>query len=152
VEEEGTVLLVGEDDAFGMYSEFLRMQGLSASVSRSPGDAILAIPEAPPDVVVTELAFGGHTRTGCQFISAVRQEPATKDTVILVVSGSVRSKHRQLARQCGADRYFPKPLSPSALLEEVLEAIRFRREQRRPPWNAPLPTGDRHRHRRPRRS
>jgi hypothetical protein len=96
-------------------------------------------------VVVTELVFGGRTRTRCQFISAVRQEPATRDTIILVVSGYVRAEDRQLARQCGADRFFPKPLLPGALLGEVLDAITCRLEQRRPPWNAPLPTGDRRR-------
>jgi CheY-like chemotaxis protein len=147
-----SVLLVGEDDAFEMYGEFLRAHGLAAAVWRSPGDAILAIPDCRPDVVVTELVFAGHTRGGCQFISALRQEPVTQDTIILVVSGYVRSEDRQLARQCGADRFFPKPLLPGALLGEVLDAITCRREHRRPPWNAPLPSGDRRRGTRRRRS
>jgi CheY-like chemotaxis protein len=145
VEQPGSVLLVGEDDAFEMYGEFLRAHGLSVTVQGSSGDAILAIPDSRPDVVVTELVFGGRTRAGCQFISAVRQEPVTHDTIILVVSGYVRAADRQLARQCGADRFFPKPLLPGALLGEVLDAIRDRREQRRPPWIAPLPAGDRRR-------
>jgi CheY-like chemotaxis protein len=152
VDQAGSVLLVGEDDAFEMYGEFLRAHGLAATVWRSPADAILAIPDCRPDVVVTELVFDGRTRAGCQFISAVRQEPVTRDTIILVVSGYVRSEDRQLARQCGADRFFPKPLLPAALLGEVLDAITYRREQRRPAWNAPLPTGDRRSGTRRRRS
>jgi CheY-like chemotaxis protein len=143
VAQAGSVLLVGEDDAFEMYAEFLRAQGLSATLRRSPGDAILEIPGTQPDVIVTELVFGGRTRSGCQFISAVRQEPVTHDTIVLVVSGYVRSEDRQLARQCGADRFFPKPLLPGALLEEVAHALTCRREHHRPTWNAPLPTGDR---------
>ena len=128
-----------------MYGEFLRDQGLTATVRRSPADAILVIPTTRPDVVVTELVFEGGTRIGCQFISAIRQEPATRGTIILVVSGYVRAVDRQQARQCGADRFFPKPLLPGALLGEVLDAITCRLEQRRPPWNATLPTGDRRR-------
>jgi len=143
--QAGSALVVGEDDAFEMYGEFLSANGLSVTVRRSPGDAILAIPDSRPDVVVTELVFGGRTRVGSQFISAVRQEPLTHDTIILVVSGYVRAEDRQLARQCGADRFFPKPLLPGALLGEVLDAIGHRREQRRPPWNAPLPADDRRR-------
>jgi CheY-like chemotaxis protein len=151
VDQKGAVLLVGEDDAFEMYAEFLRIQGLFATVSRSPGDAILAMPDTRPDVVVTELVFGGHTRAGCQFISAVRQDPVTQDTIILVVSGYVRSEDRQLARQCGADRFFPKPLLPGALLDEVRHGITCRRDHRRPRWNAPWPSGERRRHSRRRR-
>jgi CheY-like chemotaxis protein len=152
VEQPGSVLLVGDDHTFEMYGESLIAHGLAVTVCRSPGDAILAIPDSRPDVVVTELGFGGRTRVGCQFISAVRQEVLTQDTIILVVSGYVRAADRRLARQCGADRFFPTPLLPGALLGEVLDAIRHRREQRRPTWNAPLPTADRRRRSRRRRS
>jgi CheY-like chemotaxis protein len=152
VEQAGSVLLVGEDDAFDMYGEFLRAHGLLPTVRRSPGDAILEIAVTPPDVVVTELVFGGRTGTGCEFISAIRQDSATRDSIILVVSGYVRAQDRQLARQCGADRFFAKPLLPLALLDEVLNGLTCRRERRRPTWNASLPTGDRRRRARRRRS
>jgi CheY-like chemotaxis protein len=148
VEQSGSVLLVGENDVFKTYADFLQTHGLVATVARSPGDALLEVVEAPPDVVVTDIAFGGQTRAGCRFITAVRQEPLTHDTIIIVVSRSGRRAARQLARQCGADWFFSKPLLPEALLEEVLDAIAHRREQRRPEWNGPTRTGERRRLRR----
>jgi CheY-like chemotaxis protein len=148
VEQGGSVLLIGEDEIFGMYADVVRQSGLRATVHRSPGDAILEVPDVRPDVIVTELAFGGQTRIGCHFISAMRQDPATADSIILVVSGHARRADQQRARQCGADRFFAKPLLPEALLQEVVNAVRCRREHRRPDWNRPPPTGDRRRSRR----
>ena len=97
--------------------------------------------------------FGGRPATGCQFISAIRQDSATRDSIILVVSGYVRElKIGSSRRQCGADRFSAKPLLPLALLDEVLNGLTCRRERRRPTWNASLPTGDCRRLARRRRS
>jgi hypothetical protein len=68
VEQTGSVLLVGEDDAFEMYGEFLCAHGLTATVRRSPADAMLAIATTRPDVVVTELVFRAQIRVVGQLV------------------------------------------------------------------------------------
>jgi CheY-like chemotaxis protein len=139
----GSVLLVGEDDAFDMYAEFLRAHDFSTAVRHSPDAAIADLAEVQAAVVVTELVFGGSTRRGYEFITALRQHPASRETVIIVVSGYGREQDRDRARQGGADRFFMKPFLPDALLEEVQHAAECRREGRRPDWNGAPTTGDR---------
>ena len=139
------VLLVGEDDAFDMYAEFLRAHGFSTTVRHSPEAAVDDLAQLQPAVVVTELAFGRSTRRGCEFIEALRQHPTGRLTAIIVVSGYVREEDREQARRCGADRFFMKPLLPDALLAEVQEAAVCYGENRRLDWNGTPPQGDRRR-------
>jgi DNA-binding response OmpR family regulator len=138
-----SVLLVGEDDAFDMYAEFLRAHDFSTTVRHSPSAAIADLAEVQPAVAVTELVFERSTSRGCDFITALRQHSASRETVIIVVSGYGREQDRQMARECGADRFFMKPLLPDALLEQVQHAALCRREGRRPDWNGPATAGDR---------
>jgi two-component system cell cycle response regulator DivK len=143
VSTAGSVLLVGEDDAFDMYAEFLRAHDFSTTVKQSPDLAIEDLAQVHPAVVVTDFVFGRSTRRGCDFIAALREHPVSREIPIIVVSGYVRDEDRQQARQCGADRFFMKPWLPDALLEEVQHAALCHREGRRPTWNGPPITRDR---------
>jgi hypothetical protein len=73
------ILLVGEDDAFPMYAEYLRHRGLDVAVHTSPGEALTELVQLSPAVIVTELAFGQDPQRGCEFIAAVRQQPSSRN-------------------------------------------------------------------------
>jgi ActR/RegA family two-component response regulator len=58
------ILLVGEDDAFAMYAEFLQHRGLDTFLSTSPAEALAQLSTLRPAIVVSELAFGGDLQAG----------------------------------------------------------------------------------------
>jgi two-component system cell cycle response regulator DivK len=148
--DRAAVLLVGNDDATEMYSEFLIHHGWQITISRSANDAITQLPVVCPAVIITDLIVDGSLQLGCELITAIRQHPAGNEPIVFVVTGYVRDADRALARRCGADRFFIKPLLPDALLHEVERGLAQFRQGRRPEWNGP--TIDVDRRRRPRRS
>ena len=70
------ILLVGEDDAFPMYAEYLRLRGLDVSLHTSPPAALNEMARSSPAVIVTELAFGRDPQRGGEFIAAARRLPS----------------------------------------------------------------------------
>ena len=132
------VLLVGEDDAFPMYAEYLTHLKIEAIVRASPNQAIAALTEQRPLVIVTELAFGNNLDAGCDFLKAIRNQTSTAGAIIIVVSGFARAADATLAWRCGADQFFGKPLTPADLGTAVSTSTRpsARRYAPRVEWPA----------------
>jgi CheY-like chemotaxis protein len=138
------ILLVGEDDAFPMYAEYLRHRGLEVTVRTSPDEALTELGRLSPAVIVTELAFGQDPQRGGEFIATVRQHPSgQRSAVVIVVTGFVRVQDAAFARQCGADQFFAKPLVPEALEIAIKQALASLQTGQRPPWNGPTAPLDR---------
>jgi CheY-like chemotaxis protein len=137
------ILLVGEDDAFPMYAEYLRLRGLDVSLHTSPPAALNEMARLSPAVIVTELAFGRDPQRGCEFIATARRHPSGQSCVVIVVTGYARAQDAGLARRCGADQFFIKPLLPDALELAVEQALDCLRTSQRPPWNGPTTPIDR---------
>jgi CheY-like chemotaxis protein len=130
-----SILLVGEDDAFPMYAEYLGHRGLDVSVRTSPGEALTDLVLLSPAVIVTELAFGQDPQRGGEFIATVRQDPRSQNCAVIVVTGFARAQDAALAQRCGADQFFVKPLVPDALGSAIEQALVSLRTGERPPWN-----------------
>ena len=131
------ILLVGEDDAFPMYADYLRLRGFEASLRTSPSAALEDLAGLSPSVIVTELAFARDPQHGCEFIRAVRRTPGGAGRVVIVVTGFARAQDAALARDCGADQFFVTPLLPDALERAIEQALNSLRTGQRPPWNGP---------------
>lgn len=138
-----SILLVGEDDAFPMYAEYLRHRGLDVEVHTSPGEALTELDRLSPAVIVTELAFGQNPQRGCEFIAAVRQQPSSHKAAVIVVTGFARAQDAALAQECGADQFFVKPLVPDALGIAIEQALVSLQTGQRPTWNSPTTPVDR---------
>jgi CheY-like chemotaxis protein len=138
-----SILVVGEDDAFPMYAEYLRLRGLEVALRTSPSEALDDLARLSPSVIVTELAFGRDLQRGCEFIAAVRRHPDGEKCVVIVVTGYGRAQDAALARGCGADQFFITPLLPEALELAIERATDSLRAGQRPPWNGPTSPIDR---------
>ena len=137
------ILLVGENDAFPMYAEYLGLRGFDVSLRTSPPAALNELTRSSPAVIVTELAFGRDPQRGCEFIAAARRHPSGQSCVVIVVTGYARAQDATLARRCGADQFFIKPLLPEALELAIEQALDSLRAGQRPPWNGPTTPIDR---------
>ena len=81
------------------------------------GEAALAsIHASPPDLLFLDLNIPGTPGTGV--LEAVRSDPSLADVRVIVVTAA-GEESRAEALRLGADEYFTKPFSPTALLQTV---------------------------------
>ena len=81
------------------------------------GEAALAsIQVSPPDLLFLDLNIPGTSGTGV--LEIVRADPACADLRVIVVTAA-GEESRAEALRLGADEYFTKPFSPTALLQTV---------------------------------
>jgi CheY-like chemotaxis protein len=108
------------------------MPGIEARVIRSPRAAIAAIHDPGNDVaaLVTDLNLGDNPgdpgqplSNGFDLIRKLRDEPRFARLPILLISGDSDPMLPERALAQGANAFFPKPYSPSAVrrkLEQLL--------------------------------
>jgi DNA-binding response OmpR family regulator len=86
------------------------------------GAAALAMArEQPPDLMFLDLNIPGTS--GANVLSELKGDPATKGVRVIIVTAT-GEEGRDFVLSLGADEYFTKPFSPTALLrtvEKVLE-------------------------------
>jgi DNA-binding response OmpR family regulator len=86
------------------------------------GAAALAMArEQPPDLMFLDLNIPGTS--GADVLSELKGDPTTKDVRVIIVTAT-GEEGRDFVLSLGADEYFTKPFSPTALLrtvERVLE-------------------------------
>lgn len=78
-----------------------------------------------PDLVILDIVMPGML--GWQVCEALRRDPATQHTRILMLSALIQDSHKRKAFQSGADAYMEKPFSPRQLLATVEELLSKRR-------------------------
>ncbi len=77
-----------------------------------------------PDVILLDLNLPGSL-DGFDVCTRLRADPATKAVPILIISAMDDANSKQKALDAGANAYYVKPFSPTALLKEI-EGLRSR--------------------------
>jgi DNA-binding response OmpR family regulator len=113
------ILIVEDADSIRHMIEALLTARGHAVVAVSNGvrgvDAALA---APPDVILLDLHLPGAL-DGFGVCRKLREEPATRDVPIVVISAMTDEGSKQRALEAGTTAYYTKPFSPTALLKEI---------------------------------
>jgi CheY-like chemotaxis protein len=78
--------------------------------------ALASIHASPPDLLFLDLNIPGTPGTGV--LEVVRADPTCADVRVIVVTAA-GEESRAEAMRLGADEYFTKPFSPTALLQTV---------------------------------
>jgi len=73
-----------------------------------------------PDLVFLDMNIPGST--GADVLTAIKEDPATAGVRVIVVTAD-GEEGRERALSSGADAYFTKPFSPSALLMKVEQVL-----------------------------
>jgi CheY-like chemotaxis protein len=81
------------------------------------GEAALhSIGDRPPDLLFLDMNIPGTN--GADVLEAIRAEPSTAHIRVIVVTAAGEEGRADAMRR-GADEYFTKPFSPTALLQTV---------------------------------
>jgi CheY-like chemotaxis protein len=94
----------------------LEGEGFSIEEAADGEAALAAIHASPPDLLFLDLNIPGTSGTGV--LEAVRADPACAEVRVIVVTAA-GEESRAEALRLGADEYFTKPFSPTALLQTV---------------------------------
>jgi CheY-like chemotaxis protein len=130
VEVPPIVLLVdAEGDTRDMYATSLEISGFWVAVSGSPDEAINAVLELRPNVIVASLSFDGRT-DGLRFVRAITEAPALQQIPLVVLSGRPLEDLPRGARD-HASRLLVKPVPPDLLAREIRDVVVARSQQLR---------------------
>ena len=112
-DEEGILSLVsatlGDDDRYGI-------------LLAGDGEEALAIARTEkPDVVFLDIMM--PKMNGFEVCRQLKSDPATSSIVVVMLTAVAQDADRCRDQQVGADDYFTKPFSPTALLDKVEEVL-----------------------------
>jgi len=99
----------------------LEHEGFDIREAPDGGTALSLARERPPDLMFLDLDIPGTS--GAEVLTALKADPATRGIRVIIVTAT-GEEGREFVTSLGADEYFTKPFSPTALLrtvEQVLE-------------------------------
>ena len=141
------VLIVEDDrDIADLIHHYLVRAGHTAETLVSGSQVLDRVSQRRPDVMILDLMLPGMH--GFDICRAIRDNSATADLPIIVVTARAEESERVVGLELGADDYVTKPFSPKELVARV--GALLRRARRGLPEGTPLRYGslklDRERH------
>jgi DNA-binding response OmpR family regulator len=117
------VLVVEDDpDIADLIRRYLQKAGFDVDVRMSGRDAMTAIADHPPDLIVLDLMLP-HV-SGLEVCRTVRADGKTAATPIIMVTARADESSRIAGLDLGADDYLGKPFSPGELVARVRALLR----------------------------
>jgi CheY-like chemotaxis protein len=111
------------DDARDMYREYLEFSGFRVETARDGREGIEKARATRPDLVLMDLSLPGID--GWEATRTLKQDPATKDLLIIALSAHALAAEGQRARDAGCDGFIAKPCLPPDLVGEVARYLRL---------------------------
>lgn len=115
-----SILLV-EDNAFilDVYSIYFKKEGYRVDIAADGQMALDKIKNNPPDLLVLDMDL--PKINGCQLLKILRQEAATKDLKVVVISNYNQNDFCPDIARLGVMQYF---LKTTTAPEEITKAVR----------------------------
>lgn len=113
-----SVLVVDDEPNIVLSVEFLLKQaGYEVRVARSGEEAVKAVAERVPDLIVLDVMM--PTLDGYHVCETIRADSKLRSVRILMLTAKSRDVEREKALALGADDYITKPFSTRELVERV---------------------------------
>ena len=111
------------DDApeiLALIESRLKRRGFDVQTAADGEQALAAALVRPPDLVVLDIMM--PKRSGWEVARALRRDPATKDTKIVVLTAIGESVNQMTSPIYGADAFLDKPFD-FAELEQIIDRL-----------------------------
>lgn len=116
---EKSVLLVEDEDNIAMALGYLiRKLGYELRRVADGNDALAAIEERAPDLVVLDVMLPG--RSGFEVCQIVRRDPALATMKILMITARGGAVEKRKGFAMGADGFLTKPFSNADLSDQIV--------------------------------
>lgn len=110
-----------KDDNRDMYLEYLEFVGFRVAGARDGETAIAIARSLHPSVILMDLSLPGTD--GWDATKILKADPATRDILIVAVTGHADPAHRAEALRTGCDLFLPKPCLPREIARHVVELL-----------------------------
>jgi len=122
------ILIVEDDPALAELLRYnLESAGFSAVVEADGDDAISAIREREPDVLVLDWMI--PSLSGIDVCRRVRAMPERRELPIIMLTARSEETDKILGLEAGADDYMVKPFSPKELIARIRALLRRSRPE-----------------------
>ena len=112
------VLVVDDDHVIRQLIGInLELEGFEVFMAADGEEALLQVTTVRPDVVVLDVMM--PRLDGLEVARRLRQDPATRDLRLVLVSARAQAADRQRGEDMGVDAYITKPFEPDELVDVV---------------------------------
>jgi two-component system phosphate regulon response regulator PhoB len=134
---ERVLVVDDEPDITALVAYHLARNGYRVSTASNGNDALKAVTDERPSLVVLDLMLPGLS--GYEIIEQIRHDPSTSDVPVLMLTARRDEADRVRGLTLGADDYLTKPFSPQELVLRVGAILR--RTRNTPAGSAALVAG-----------
>jgi PleD family two-component response regulator/EAL domain-containing protein (putative c-di-GMP-specific phosphodiesterase class I) len=121
------VLIVEDDRSQALFADaILRQRGMTTRLAFHANDALLALKERKPDVILTDVNMPDIS--GVELAQTIRQQAGYLDVPIVFLSGEAEDDARVRTIRRAGDDFLSKPAKPRALLAAVQMRVKRARE------------------------
>lgn len=118
------ILVIEDDPVIQMLiSQTLRREGYEIVTASDGSEGLRKVKETQPNLVVLDISMPGLD--GYQVCHYLRQDPATANLPIIMVTAMARPSDQRRGFETGADDYLPKPFSLADLITRVQSLLFF---------------------------
>jgi DNA-binding response OmpR family regulator len=116
--EKPRVLVADDDSAIrALIEATVQNSGMECRVSTNGGEALALIRRWQPDLAVLDVNM--PDKNGFEVLSELRNDPLTRDTRVILLTGRQRETDVIRGFGLGADDYVIKPFSPMELIARL---------------------------------
>jgi DNA-binding response OmpR family regulator len=120
-----TVLIVDDEQHIRLLIEQvledLEDEGVEVRTASDGETALDAVRDHRPELVFLDVAL--PMRTGFEVCRAIKDDPALRGTVVVMLTAKGQAYDRVAGLAAGADRYLTKPFDPDELLDVARGAL-----------------------------
>ena len=117
-------ILVVDDSPFiqELVKDILTRSGFEATTAMNGHEAMVAIGEDPPDLVLLDIIM--PEMSGYQVCRLIRNDERLKALPVVMMTAKDTQKDRFWGLEVGADAYITKPIEEQSLLETVSSLLK----------------------------
>jgi|SRR5690349_11492212 len=121
----GPLILIVDDnlDAREMYGMYLEHEGFRWAEAANGQDAIEKTRNAQPSLILMDATMPGMD--GWEAARLLKQDAATRDIPLIMLTAHAFQEHRQRAADAGADGFLAKPVLPDQLAVEIRRVLKL---------------------------
>jgi two-component system, cell cycle response regulator DivK len=118
-QRDAPLILIVDDnpDSHVIYGTVMKHFGYQVLVAEDGQEAIQKAKREGPDLIVMDLSMPGLD--GLRATEVLKDDPATKDIPILVLTASASKEDRIRLDEIGCEAFLSKPAEPKTVAQEV---------------------------------